>query len=145
MFSKASTYGAQQVGIGAYKAMGARSAVDDANPHRLVLMLFDGALDQIHQARGALQRGDVPEKCRAIRHAVRIVEEGLLAPLDLEGGGEIAANLDALYRYVLQQLTMANLRNDEKLLHECVQLIQVVRDGWLGIADRVPAPQGAAA
>jgi flagellar protein FliS len=119
----------------AYRDIGAGTAVDGASPHRLVSLLYGALADRIHAARGALARGDVPGKAVAISSAVRIVEEGLAAPLNLKDGGEIAARLADLYDYLVRRLTMANLRSDDGALDECARLVGTLRDGWDGMAD----------
>jgi flagellar protein FliS len=127
----------------AYRQIGVTSAVDSANPHRLVGMLYDGLLESIAQARGAVRAGNVELKCRSVSRAVRIVEEGLKGGLDLRAGGEIANNLNMLYGYVSQRLTLANLRSDEAMLQECADLIQPLRDAWAqigAVAAEAPVP-----
>jgi flagellar protein FliS len=69
--------------------------------------------------------------------AVRIVEEGLRAALDPVAGGQIAAELDQLYGYVVRKLTLANIRNDDAALMECAQLLQPIQDAWAGIRPAV--------
>lgn len=123
----------------AYRQVGVETGVSAASAHQLVVMLFDGFFDALAQARGALLAGRVEDKGRAIGRAVRIVEEGLKAGLNLRGGGEIAANLDRLYGYVSLRLTEANLKSDAAALEECAQLVEPVRAAWLEIA-----PSGAA-
>lgn len=118
---------------GSYHKVHVETGVEAADPHRLVTMLFDGALAAITAARGALARGDVGEKGQKIGKAVRIVEEGLRGGLNKQGGGELAERLDALYGYVSQRLTFANLRNDDAALKECQDLIAAVRDGWVNM------------
>lgn len=61
----------------AYRQVGVQSGVDGASPHTLIKMLFDGLIQSLNAARGALQRGDIAEKGRQIGKAVRILEEGL--------------------------------------------------------------------
>lgn len=124
----------------AYQQVGVTSAVDGANPHRLVCMLYDGLLESIAQARGALRSGNVEMKCRSISRAVRIVEEGLTGGLDMVSGGELAANLSLLYGYLSRRLTLANLRNDESMLQECADLVQPLRDTWLQIGVQAIEP-----
>jgi flagellar protein FliS len=123
----------------AYRQIGVTSAVDGANPHRLVGMLYDGLLESIAEARGALRSGNVETKCRSVGRAVRIVEEGLKGGLDLQSGGDIARNLSLLYGYVSQRLTLANVHNDEAMLQECADLIQPVRDAWAQIGAAAPS------
>lgn len=128
-----------------YRNVGAATAVASASPHKLVSMLYHALAGEIAAARGALQRGDVPEKCRAIGHAVRIVEEGLVAPLDLERGGVLAGNLRDLYDYVVRRLTIANLRNDDAALVECAGLVRTMLEGWDAIGPQVGHAAQAAA
>jgi flagellar protein FliS len=124
---------------GLYRQVGVESVVSGgASPHRLVAMLFDGVIEAIVQARGALRERNIEQKGRAIGRAARIVDEGLKAGLNLESGGELAANLSDLYAYVTARLTLANVRNDDKMLEECQRLIEPLRDAWAAIGARVP-------
>ena len=123
----------------AYREVGVTSAVDGANPHRLIQMLYDGLLESIAQARGAMRANNVELKCHSLSRAVRIVEEGLHGGLDMASGGELAANLSLLYGYLSQRLTLANLRNDEAMLQECVDVVEPLRDGWSQIAAQATA------
>lgn len=118
---------------GTYQRVHVESVVGDASPHRLVKMLFDGAIDAVAQARGALARGDLATKGERCARAVRILEEGLRGGLDRSAGGELAANLDGLYGYIVQRLTHANLHHDDAALNECVELLTPLRDAWQSI------------
>ena len=81
---------------------------------------------------------DASDVCRrSVSRAVRIVEEGLKGGLDLQSGGEIAANLSLVYGYVSQRLTMANLQNDDAMLQQCAELIQPLREAWTQIGAAV--------
>jgi len=86
------------------------------------------------QAKGALIAKQIEAKCAAITKAVRIVDEGLKAGLDLRAGGELAQHLGDLYGYITMRLTQGNLRNDIKALDECVMLLTPIRDAWVAIA-----------
>ena len=145
MFSNPRSLGAQRPYVSAYREVNASTAVEGASPHKLVSLLYQTLASEIAAARGAIARRDVAEKCRAVSKALRIVEEGLLAPLDLKAGGELAANLDTLYRYLVQRLTLANLNSDDRMLAECASLVDTLRDGWDGIAPQVGLPARAAA
>lgn len=117
-----------------YRRMAAETAVADASPHRLVAMLFDGFIDALAEARGAMRERNIERKGQVINRAIRIVEEGLRAGLDLRSGGSLAADLDRLYSYIGMRLMQANLRNDESILDECQRLVQPLRDAWEAIA-----------
>lgn len=126
----------------AYRQVGAETAVSGASPHKLVAMLFDGFMDAVAQARGAMRAGQIERKGKAISRALRIVDEGLRACLDIQGGGRLAQDLHDLYGYLEMRLTLANLRNDESALDECQRLMQPLREAWRSIADQVnPAGQ----
>lgn len=130
----------------AYRQVGVQSGVDGASPHMLIKMLFDGLIQSLNAARGALQRGDIAEKGRQIGKSVRILEEGLKGGLNPAQGGEIARNLAALYDYCVSRLTLANLRNDMALVEEVVSLITPVAQSWSEIGPNNGATtQGAGA
>lgn len=137
MFSSTPHTGTRTPAAMMYRSVGASAAVEGASPHKLVSMLYQGISTEIATARGALQRGDVAEKGRAIGHAVRIIEEGLVAPLDMQAGGDIARNLKDLYQYVVYRLTIGNLKNDDPALEECATLVRSFSDSWEAIAGQV--------
>jgi flagellar protein FliS len=125
----------------AYQDVQVTTGVDGASPHQLVTMLFDGLMDAFAQARGAMRSKNIPAKGAAIQRAVRIIDEGLKAGLNLTEGGALAADLNDLYAYVTVRLTYANLHNDESALDECVRLIEPLRSAWSSISQ--PANGGA--
>ena len=124
-----------------YSQVGVETRVSGAGPHQLVAMLFDGFQEAVAQARGALRSGDLAAKGTAIGRAVRILDEGLRAGLDLRAGGSLARDLDDLYGYLGLRLTVANLRNDEAVLDECQRLMQPLREAWASIGDSAPVPR----
>ncbi|MDM7944182.1 MAG: flagellar export chaperone FliS [Hydrogenophaga sp.] len=128
----------------AYKRVSADTGVSAADPHQLVSMLFDGLIQSLNAARGAMERGEIEAKGQAIGKAVRILEEGLKAGLNMPQGGGLASNLRGLYDYAIQRLSLANLRNDRALITEVIQLIEPVADSWKQIrgAATVPPAQG---
>ncbi len=126
---------------GLYQQVGVESQLANASPHALVAMLFDGFMEALAQARGAIRSRDAVAKGMAIGRAVRIVEEGLRAGLDVRAGGSLARDLGGLYTYVTRRLTLANLRNDEAGIDECQRLMQPLREAWMAIG----AEAGAAA
>ena len=121
---------------GAYRKVGVETGVPAASPHELVTMLFDGFNVALAEARIALAEGQVEKKCAALGRAVRIVDEGLKAPLDA-AGGSLSEKLGSLYAYVALRLTQANLNNDVAALDECAKLMEPVRSAWLAIGPAV--------
>jgi flagellar protein FliS len=143
MFATASVH-APHTAAGAYRQVGVVTGVSGATPHQLVLMLFDGFDEALAQAQGALRDGAIETKCRAISRAARIVDEGLRANLDLNGGGALAADLRELYAYISLRLVRANLENDSAGIEECRRLLLPLREAWASIApDAAPASHAA--
>lgn len=111
-----------------YRQVGAHGGVEDADPHRLVQMMFRAALDRIAEARGAMENGQVARKGEQISRAIRVIG-GLRDSLDVDAG-EVAANLDALYEYIGRRLVQANLHNEPELLDEAMRLLTPVAQAW---------------
>lgn len=130
------THGRASKVKGQYGRIGLETEIAGASPHRLVEMLMDGALARIARAQVHLERGEIAEKGRAVGLAIQIID-GLRASLDMERGGEIAANLDRLYDYMLRRLLEANLANSAEMLAEVTGLLQQIRSGWVGIRPQV--------
>lgn len=117
-----------------YRQIDIETGVSGASAHQLITLLFNGALESIAQAKGAMQARNIEAKCTAISKAVRIVDEGLKAGLDLRAGGDLAQQLNDLYGYIVMRLTQGNLRNDVNALDECANLLNPIREAWVAIA-----------
>src|SRR3546814_20359669 len=102
---------------------------DLVSPQRLTGMLFEGALTRLATARGAMARGETAAKLRAISGTVAIIEH-LRGCLDMQAGGGIARNLDAIYDYVLRRLVHANVINDTAVLVEVEELLRTIAESW---------------
>lgn len=116
-----------------YQTVNTQAQVGDASPHRLIQMLMEGGLSRLAQARGAMAHGQVAAKGELISKAIGIIG-GLREGLDLQNGGEIAANLDRLYEYMIARLVEANLGNDVALVDEVAGLLRNVKSGWDAIS-----------
>ena len=129
----------------AYRRLEVETSVDAASPHKLISMLYDGAIASMQRARAAIEQGDVAAKCEAVTRAIRIVDEGLKASLD-PAGGVLATRLRDLYEYVSRRLLVVSLRGDLEALDESIALIGGLRDAWVQIAPSgQPARAGVAA
>lgn len=136
----------QPIGTTMFTSVGMRAAsaykrvsVDTSDPYQVINMVFEGLLLSVATARAALVRGDVATKCAQISKAVRLIDEGLKPALNLEQGGELAANLDDLYAYCVERLTLANMRNDEVILAEVIRVIEPLAQGWKQMGGKVAA------
>ena len=92
-------FGNARNAISAYQKVEVDLAIEVADPHRLVLLLFAGAQAAIGKARAAMEQQQIAAKGEAVSKAIDIIANGLRVSLDLEKGGEIAERLDALYEY----------------------------------------------
>jgi len=134
-------FGSRQTGVSAYAKVGMETGVVAASPHKLIVMLFDGALVALNGALNGMRNGDIAEKGKSISKAIMIIDSGLRAALDKNAGGDIAEGLDALYEYMSARLLTANMNNDPAILEEVQRLLTELRDAWNAIAD-TPAATG---
>lgn len=121
-------------GANAYAKVGVETGVLTADPHKLILMLFDGAILSIAAATAAMDAKDIPGKGQAVSKAIDIILNGLKASLDAKAGGELADRLAALYDYMGERLLHANLHNSRATLDEVSGLLHSLREAWEGIA-----------
>lgn len=123
--------------INAYNSVGLETAVMSADPHKLIALLFEGALVAIAKAKGEIQTKQLMEKGRSIAKASAIISEGLLASLDMEAGGELAERLAGLYGYMIRRLTQANVECDIAALDEVSGLLTQIKEAWDAIRPQV--------
>lgn len=128
-------FGSSQArGANAYAKVGIETGVVAASPHKLIVMLFDGAIVAISNAVHHLGTGEVASKGQAISKAIAIIENGLRASLDKKAGGEIAVSLDSLYEYMTARLLQANLENSAVMLTEVQNLLRDLKTSWEAIS-----------
>jgi flagellar protein FliS len=125
--------------LNAYAKVGLETGVAAANPHRLILMLYEGALEAINRAEIEMRAGNIAEKGRLISKAIQIIGDGLAASLDPTKGGEIAVQLQQLYDYMCRRLLLASMRNEPAGLVEVVKLLTELKSAWEAISDQ-PLP-----
>ena len=116
-----------------YQQTNAATAVVDASPHQLTLLLLKAVMDKISIAMGAIERNDIPLRVTSVSKAIDIVIE-LKSTLDLEQGGDVAGELDRLYQFSLDQLLDANLQSDTEKLLAVREVIGTINEAWVQIA-----------
>jgi flagellar secretion chaperone FliS len=123
-----------------YRKVRSEGLVADASPTRLVQITFEHILSHLATARGAMGRivnnrplDDIIAKGKAMGKAIGLIDQ-LNASLDMERGGQIAANLRALYDYMMRRLTLANATNDPGIVSEVAGLVAEIKTGWDQIA-----------
>jgi flagellar protein FliS len=107
---------------------------EQADPHGLILLLLDGALNRLSSARACVEEGRTAEKCELLSSVMNIVD-GLRLSLDRQQGGAIADNLDTLYEYINRRMLVANSGNDLAAIDEARELLRQIREAWIGIAN----------
>jgi flagellar secretion chaperone FliS len=122
----------------AYRNVNLQTRAATHDQYELVNLMFDTVLECLAKARGAIEQNAMPEKVEQISKAIRIVHEGLRTSLDMENGGELAANLANLYEYCVLRMTQANASNDAQALAEVADLLRPVADAWKQMRERPP-------
>src|SRR6056300_1105197 len=131
-------------GLASYGEVEVQSGTAYADSVQLIQMLFDGLIDSLAAAEGQIERNEIQAKGESLSRATRIVL-GLQGSLDLEKGGEIAANLADLYDYCTRRLMHANLKNDVESVQEVKRLISEIRDAWSQVPELLQQQQVASA
>jgi flagellar protein FliS len=120
-------------GANAYQQVRSHGGVESADPHGLITLLMDGALERLVEARACMERGEVAAKGETIGRCIKIIG-GLRDSLEPKADPAMVGRLDALYDYMSRRLLQANLRDDPGLLDEVSTLLGQVRDSWVQVA-----------
>ena len=115
--------------LSAYNKVNTQTGVENADPHRLIQMLIDGAIEKVNRAKFFLRQNKTADKGKHISWAISIIG-GLRSSLDMEAGGELAANLENLYEYCTHTLIEANLQNSEEKLDSVLSVLKEIKEGW---------------
>jgi flagellar secretion chaperone FliS len=118
-------------GYGAYK----RVDVETASQGKLIVMLFNGAIQRAEEAKRQLEKGRVQNVHNNLIRAQDIVAE-LRSALNMSAG-EIARSLDRIYEYFQHLLIMANIRKDTAPIDECIRMMISMRDTWQELFESV--------
>ncbi|BFM16576.1 flagellar export chaperone FliS [Maricurvus nonylphenolicus] len=119
-----------------YKQVDLETRVNNASPHKLIQMLYEGAIERLSIAKGALAREDMATKGIMLGKAISILS-GLRDSLDKGVESDLPDNLDRLYEYMQFRLLEANRDNDQAGIEEVLGLIKTVKSGWDEIAPKV--------
>lgn len=127
--------------ISAYKQVGVESAIRGADPHQLIILLFDAAEAALQRAKEQIAKKDIGGKSDSINKAITIILDGLSASLNVEQGGELAERLQALYAYMVSRLVHANIHLDLAAIQEVEQLLGEISNAWREIRPQVTGAQ----
>lgn len=114
----------------AYAEVGTEVGVSTADSHRLILMLFDGALLAVSAAAVAMERNDIEARAQAVARAIEIITNGLKVSLDRNAGGDLADRLAGLYDYICARLLYASLHQQPAALQEATRLLTELKQAW---------------
>lgn len=109
--------------------------VSEQNINNL-LMLLDGALRYTQYARRGIEQNDAKMRNENISKAISIFTQ-LDAALDKSVGGEIAENLSGLYKFLMNQLTQANIQEDASMLNEAEKVLTDIKEAFEGAAKNI--------
>ena len=129
-------------GLQAYQRVNTQTSITDADPHKLIQLLYNGALERVNMAKARMQTKDYEGKGKLITKAIEIIG-GLRSFLDFGQGGDLAVRLEGLYDYMERTLFEANSRNDVAKLDEVADLLRSIKEGWDGIREEATAQQQA--
>ena len=121
--------------ITAYKRTGIESGVETADPHKLILMLFEGAQEALAKAKLHIQHNEIAKKGEMLSKAIMIIDHGLKASLDMNTGEDIAQKLFSLYEYMTNRLLIANVQNNIKIIDEVNNLLSELYSAWKTIGE----------
>jgi flagellar protein FliS len=110
--------------------------IGEAFPSRLIVILYDEAINGLVAAMDAISRGDIEARFNATTRTVEIVSE-LYVSLDMENGGEIAETLAAIYGHIIAQMPTLNFTNDVMIADQLINLLRPIRDSWNELDERI--------
>lgn len=116
--------GAQQ-----YQQVNVSSEALDADPHRLIQMLLEAALTRLAQAKGAIERNDMPMKANLLGKVTDIIQS-LQSSLDMSKGGELSLQLERLYDYITFRIIEASSHNSIEIMEEVMELLLQIKGAW---------------
>ncbi|AWK82452.1 flagellar export chaperone FliS [Photobacterium damselae] len=118
----------------AYKKVSVNAQLASASPHRIIQMLYAGAIERLIQGKAAMEQGNIAMKCERLSKALDIIMS-LRDCLSMEDGGDVANNLDSLYDYMIRQVSTANAENQPEPIDEVITMLREIKSAW----DQIPS------
>lgn len=115
-----------------YRSVDLEVRAASSSPYQLVLVLFDGLLDELARARGHIEGKRFQQKGQSLEKCMNILN-GLNSALDYENGGETVQGLSRLYDYCIYRLSDVSVSLSLEGIDEVINLLGVVREGWEGV------------
>lgn len=120
-------------GIKAYKSVGIKDDLAVADPHRVIQLLMQGALENMAKAKGAIERKDFASKGQTIGKAIAIIS-ALRGSLDMSVAGDISGNLADLYEFMIDHLTLASRDQSVSKVDDVIEIMLTIKSAW----DQIP-------
>ena len=122
------------------------AAVAGASPVRLVILLYEQAMEDLRRALAAHSRGDIEGRTREINHAILVIGH-LESTLDPEQGGKVAENLALFYRHLRSALVEAQCQQSAAGMEQAIAQLVQVHGAWCEVerATASPSPQNSEA
>jgi len=114
------------------------AAVRGASPVQLVIYLYEQAIEDVRRAIVATEKGQIEARTQAINHALKVIGH-LEGTIDMERGGEVAANLFRFYAAIRKGLVEAQVRQSSRILQQQVSQLALVHEAWLEV-ERAATP-----
>jgi flagellar protein FliS len=135
----------------AYKKVSDQTAVSEATPLELIILVYKRLIDHLREAQQAIESG--ADSAVPTEKALDLIQKGLVASLDTDKGGEIATNLAALYEWSMREILQARLKKNSEILTGVVEVFKSLESAWVEISvmraadasDRVPSSKETAA
>ncbi|GIU09888.1 MULTISPECIES: flagellar export chaperone FliS [unclassified Shewanella] len=117
-----------------YRKVSLDSSINVASPHKIIQMMFAGALERLVQGRYAIEQSNLELKGVSLGKAISIVA-GLNSSLNMEAEGDVAGNLSALYDFMLRRISDANINNDVQAIDDAMDVLRTIKEAW----DAIPS------
>lgn len=112
-----------------------RTNISTSDPVRLIIICYEGIIDNLKLAKEKIEEKDYEKKAKAIIKAQNIIEE-LMCSLDFEKGGEIANNLESLYNYMLRRILQGDVNKDLGAIDEVIGMLNELLSAWKEVASK---------
>ncbi len=122
--------------VAAYQSAAVQGGLAGADPHAMILMLMNAAMERMAAARACIERREIAHKAKLLHSSVRLIGE-LRGVLNTAQGGAIAENLSNLYDYMIRRLLLANVEDNVACITEVLSLLGEIRGAWVAIGAEI--------
>lgn len=117
--------------LNAYRNLAAQTAVSEASPIELIVLVYKRLIDNLRMAQKAMEEGK--ENAEHVSKSLDLIQKGLMAALDYDKGGEISKNLASLYDWSIREILKARLKNSPEMLGGVIEVFRNLEAAWAEI------------